>query len=145
MLYECLDSLDIRLFYSCSCWPIIGDKLCITHNQTNANWFESWWTLLLFIYLCSNGVEWNCNGSFHTADLQLGDVNLKVFNIIKGINESKTDLFHVNADMNLMIENVIWSKNGITNIAFIQCREIMPGNLACGLVSVARIGILSNT
>ena len=40
-------------------------------------------------------MEWNCNGSFHTADLQLGDVNLKVFNIIKGINESKTDLFHV--------------------------------------------------
>lgn len=95
MLYECLDSLDYRLFYSCSCWPIIDGKMCITHNQTNANWFESWWTLLLFICLWSHGVEWYCNGSFNIADLQLGDVNLKVFNIIKGINESKTDLFHV--------------------------------------------------
>ena len=38
------------------------------------------------------------------------DVNLKVFNMIKGINESKTyllrNLSHVSVDVNLMVENV---------------------------------------
>ena len=43
------------------------------------------------------------------------DVNLKVFHMIKGINEPKQsqNIFHVNADVNLMVENEIKNKNGI--------------------------------
>ena len=39
------------------------------------------------------------------------DVNLKVFNMIKGINESKTPAKHVSVDVSLIVENVTQSKN----------------------------------
>ena len=47
------------------------------------------------------------------------DVSLKVFNMIKGINASKTivKIFHVNADVNLMVENVFQNKHEIMIIA----------------------------
>ena len=44
------------------------------------------------------------------------DVNLKVFNMIAGVNKSNTlmkNIFHVTVDVNLMVENVCQSKNGI--------------------------------
>lgn len=37
------------------------------------------------------------------------DLNLKVFNMMKGIN--KSNIFQINADVNLMVENEIQNKN----------------------------------
>ena len=64
----------------------------------------------------------SCNGSCNTMEDPFGricipnkieDMNLKVFNIIKGINESKTPIKHISCsvDVNLMIGNVTPDKN----------------------------------
>ena len=44
------------------------------------------------------------------------DLNLRVFNMITEINESKTlaSIYHANVNVNLMVENVIQIKSGIT-------------------------------
>ena len=41
------------------------------------------------------------------------DVNLERFNLIKRIADS--NIFHVNSDVDLIVENVIQNKNGIKN------------------------------
>ena len=41
------------------------------------------------------------------------DLNLSVFNMITGINESK-NIYHANVNVSLMVENVIQIKSGIT-------------------------------
>ena len=62
-----------------------------------------------------------CDGSCNTVEdlsvricvhSKIKDVNLKIFNTIKGINESKNTCktFRVNVDMNLMVENEIQTK-----------------------------------
>ena len=62
----------------------------------------------------------NCDGSCHTVEDQFGRTcvpnkkeheNLKVSNMIKRINKkSLVKIFYVNADVNLMVENVIQNK-----------------------------------
>ena len=44
------------------------------------------------------------------------DLNLSIFNMVTGQNDSKilTKTYHTNVNVNLMEENVIQSKNGIT-------------------------------
>ena len=46
------------------------------------------------------------------------DLNLKVFNMMKGIN--KSNIFQVNADVNLMVENEIQNKNRLM-VSKCQC------------------------
>ena len=62
----------------------------------------------------------NCDGSCHTVEDQFGRTcmpnkkeheNLKGSNMIKRINKkSLVKIFYVNADVNLMVENVIQNK-----------------------------------
>ena len=51
---------------------------------------------------------------------RIGNVNLKLFNIIKETNESKTLIKHIskNSDNNLLVQNVIQFKNRITESVY---------------------------
>ena len=51
---------------------------------------------------------------------KIGNVNLKLFNIIKETNESKTLIKHIskNSDNNLLVQNVIQFKNRITESVY---------------------------
>ena len=94
ILYKCLDSLS-KLFFGRS----LTVKCVFIYNQPymvrqRICWFKSWWTFLLFILTMNR-----CNESYKTVEDPfyricvsniIGDVNLKVFNKIEGINELKT-------------------------------------------------------
>ena len=84
------------------------------------------------------------------------DVNLKVFDMIKGINESKTLIEHIscefrcefdarecNSKQNATMISVIMSLKNQLNIVYVN--KIMPGILAYMLASVIRNVRLVNT
>ena len=63
--------------------------------------------------------SWNTlNGLYNKVCVpnKTEDLNLNVFNMIKGINESKIyqSIYHANVNVNLMGENVIQINGGIT-------------------------------
>ena len=55
-----------------------------------------------------------CNGPCNTAEDPFGGICIpnKVFNMIIGINESKTKLPYLRADVNFIVGNVTQDKNG---------------------------------
>ena len=59
------------------------------------------------------------------------DLNLSIFNIITGINESKPltkHIYHANVNVNIMVENVIQIKSGIminVDVGVKICKNIM--------------------
>ena len=55
-----------------------------------------------------------CNGPCNTAEDPFGGICIpnKVFNMIIGINESKTKLPYLSADVNFIVGNVTQDKNG---------------------------------
>ena len=68
-----------------------------------------------------------CAGSCNTLDdlsdriyvpNKTEDLNLHVFNMITGINESRTLTKHKSrkCELSLMVENVTWIKSGITSV-----------------------------
>ena len=67
------------------------------------------------------------------------DLNLSIFNIISGINKSKTlkSIFHVNVNVNLMEKNVIQINGGITINVNVNVKNII-------YVKNIRFGILLN-
>ena len=107
-----------------------------------------------------------CDGSCSTVEDPFGgicvpnrmeDVNLKLFNMIKGINRSKTlakHISHASVNVNLIIGNVIRDKNGtrvIVNVSvknklnIAHVKKIMPGIQVHMLASMIRIGTSANT
>ena len=70
------------------------------HGQTNAYWLGSWWTSLLCIIITLD----RCVGSCNTAEDPFGRIYvskkteyvfLKVFNVTKGRDNSKTLFNHI--------------------------------------------------
>ena len=55
------------------------------------------------------------------------DLNLSIFNMVTGQNDSKilTKTYHTNVNVNLMEENVIQSKNGITINVIVSVKTII--------------------
>lgn len=96
------------------------------HGQTNVRRFEPGWTSLLCII--DRRIRLDYRLELHSKQLwrklqntaedpfgkiyapnKMEDLNLKAFNMMKGIN--KSNIFQINADVNLMVENEIQNKN----------------------------------
>ena len=58
--------------------------------------------------------------------IKIEDMNLKTFSTIKIITESRhlLNISHVTVDVNLMVRNVIWCKNGILVGAIVSVKTI---------------------
>ena len=85
------------------------------HGQTNTHRFEygecHYYPFVLSINRCDTSCS-TIDGTFGRIYVsnKIEDINLKVFNLIKGIIETlKT--YHLSADKNLMVGNVTRDKN----------------------------------